>query len=275
MLVLQAPLLAGLFLLLYNENVMTATEAQAGMLLWMLVIAVTWLGTSNAVREIVKERPITRREANVGLSMTAYYLSKTIVLGIITSLQVLVLGVLSLSKQTFPATDQQGVAIHASGVLFPSQFGEILFALVLAGLAAMAVGLLASALIKSSDQAMLILPMLLVAHVVVSSPRDEPPPGPLEYGSWLSSASWGMAAVASTIDLNQLRALAAPSTQPADDVPLEEAETPSVWNNWEHDPARWALDVGMLVVITTAASGATWVTLQRSAGGKPVLDRQA
>lgn len=279
MLLLQAPILAGLFLLMNPENVMTADQTEAGMLLWMLVIAVTWLGTSNAVREIVKERPITRRESNVGLSMTAYYLSKSLVLGCITILQVVVLAVLALIPQEFPVAKGPGgpwLDPDGGGAVVSSQFNEIVFALVLAGLAAMAVGLLASALMRSSDQAMLLLPLLLVAHVVVSAPNEEPPPVPLNYAAWASSASWGTAAVASTVDLNCLRSGPDADCDPAGTEALPDGQQQRAsWETWKHEPGTWLLNVGMLLLITAAASGATWMVLRRGASGKPVLDRQA
>ena len=41
-------------------------------MLLVLVLGVTWLGMSNAVREIAREMPIFRRERAAGLSIVAY-----------------------------------------------------------------------------------------------------------------------------------------------------------------------------------------------------------
>jgi len=45
------------------------------------------MGAAASVRELVKERPIYRRERAIGLSIGAYLTSKILVLGIITGLQ--------------------------------------------------------------------------------------------------------------------------------------------------------------------------------------------
>jgi hypothetical protein len=239
-----------------------AESAEATMLVWLLVIAVTWVGTSNSIREIVKERPITRREANVGLSMTAYYLSKTIVLGAVTILQVLVLASIALVSQVFPAVGPNG---EIEGVTGSAQLVELAMVLVVAGLAAMAVGLAASAFLKSSDQAMLVLPLLLVAHVVVSAPLNRQPMAALQVASWLSSAKWGTSAAASTVGLNELK-------QPP---PGEVVEDIYVDPSWEHELGVWLISMTAMILITVIASGATWAVLRRSMSGKPLLDRQA
>jgi ABC-type multidrug transport system ATPase subunit/pSer/pThr/pTyr-binding forkhead associated (FHA) protein len=275
LLLLQAPLFAGLFLLLFGENVMTTTKgSEATMLLWLLVIAVTWLGTSNAIREIVKERPITRREANVGLSMTAYYLSKTIVLGLITTIQVVILAVIALAPQVLPPSDPSGtIAVAESGSVLTSQSVELIVGLVVVGLAAVAVGLALSALMRSSDQAMLVLPLVLVAHVVVSAPLVRPSSDPLSIVAMASSASWGTAATASTVGLNDLRVPCTTGLEQYDEsyAPADDTQRAS----WEHGADVWLTDMAALIAIAAAASALTWVVLRRTGTGKPMLDRQA
>ena len=45
----------------------------------LLALGATWLGTSNAIREIVKELPVYERERAIGLSASAYVASKALV----------------------------------------------------------------------------------------------------------------------------------------------------------------------------------------------------
>ncbi|HEX9505731.1 MAG TPA: ATP-binding cassette domain-containing protein, partial [Acidimicrobiia bacterium] len=52
----------------------------AALVLWVVGMGATWLGASNAAREIVKELPIFRRERAAGLSLSAYIASKAVVL---------------------------------------------------------------------------------------------------------------------------------------------------------------------------------------------------
>jgi len=87
-LALQAPIFGLLISLMYQMDVLQPSEALNGsVLIWLVVLGATWLGTSNAIREIVKELPIYRRERAIGLSAGAYVTSKVVVLGAITALQ--------------------------------------------------------------------------------------------------------------------------------------------------------------------------------------------
>ncbi|CAM5743081.1 ABC transporter ATP-binding protein/permease [Streptomyces hirsutus] len=64
--------------------------------LLILAAGAVLTGAANAVRELVKERPIHRRERAVGLSRSAYLMSKIIVLGTVTVLQAVVLTLVAL-----------------------------------------------------------------------------------------------------------------------------------------------------------------------------------
>jgi deoxyxylulose-5-phosphate synthase len=55
--------------------------------LLVIVLGITWLGVSNAIREIPKELPIYRRERAAGLSISAYLASKVTVLGVVSAAQ--------------------------------------------------------------------------------------------------------------------------------------------------------------------------------------------
>jgi len=82
LLLLQAPVLGLLMLLALPTGQLAPPAdgairlaAKGGLVLLILVLGVTWLGASNAAREIVKELPIFRRERAVGLSISAYLAS--------------------------------------------------------------------------------------------------------------------------------------------------------------------------------------------------------
>ena len=78
----QAPVFGLLFALRIGPGrISTSHGAEATMLLWLLVIGATWLGTANAIREIVKEQAVFRRERAMGLSVLAYVGSKVLLLG--------------------------------------------------------------------------------------------------------------------------------------------------------------------------------------------------
>ena len=155
LLTLQAPLFGVLFLLLIGADKLTTNSGtQATMLLWLVIVGATWLGTSNAIREIVKESAIYQRERTVGLSVVSYIASKVAVLAPITIIQTLVLVAIALVPQHPPPHDPTGLlAMPKHGTVFGSMLAEIAVAVALAGLAGVALGLLISALVKTSDSA--------------------------------------------------------------------------------------------------------------------------
>lgn len=178
--------------------------SQATMVLAVLVVGVTALGLSNAIREIVKELPIYRRERAVGLAPSAYVASKAVVLGLLTALQSAILVLIAIRTQG----EGWGAAF------FESDFGplsagevELVIGMVLAGVGAMALGLLISAGARTVDRAATLLPMLLVAELLLSGAFkpviDEA--GGREL-SWFASANWGFSTGAATVDLNTLQA---------------------------------------------------------------------
>lgn len=57
----------------------------------------SFIGSTNSVRELVKERAIYERERAAGLSRSAYLVSKITVLGLITGLQGMVLCAISFA----------------------------------------------------------------------------------------------------------------------------------------------------------------------------------
>jgi hypothetical protein len=90
----------------------------------VLVLCACFMGMANSVREIVKERPIYRRERTIGLSRTAYLGSKVIVLTGITTLQCVVFTLIGLLGRT-----------PKEAVLLGSPLLECLVAVIVAALA--------------------------------------------------------------------------------------------------------------------------------------------
>jgi hypothetical protein len=85
-LVAQAPFITLLILLISPSGALAgrASPGDASTVLLSVVLGATFLGQSNAIREICKELPIYVRERAVGLSVVSYVASKAVVLGTIT-----------------------------------------------------------------------------------------------------------------------------------------------------------------------------------------------
>ncbi|MFA7097242.1 MAG: FHA domain-containing protein [Gammaproteobacteria bacterium] len=143
-LLLQAPII-GLFIYLVFKS---SESFQA--LYFVLVVAAIWLGCSNSAREIVSEQTIFKREQKASLSLDAYLWSKICVLSMLCMLQCLILSLFTLLT----------VSINIS-------FGLLFIALSLTSIAALTMGLLLSAVVKTGETAMAIVPVALIPQVIL------------------------------------------------------------------------------------------------------------
>ena len=204
-LILQAPILGVIMMasLPPNELIPLAEGeltrfSQALAVLLVLVVGVTGLGLAGSVREIVKEAAVYRRERSVGLSISAYVMSKAVVVGAIVTVQCTILVLIAVANQG----SGWGSAFLPSGHL------EFVIGFGLAGLAGMSLGLFISAVSKNVDRAVSLLPLLLVIQLVLSGAFKNVNETPvMREASYLASGYWGYSAGASTIGLDELQAL--------------------------------------------------------------------
>ncbi|MFJ9243383.1 FHA domain-containing protein [Streptomyces sp. NPDC101776] len=194
--------------------------------LLILCVGGVLTGAANAVRELVKERAIYRRERAVGLSRSAYLLSKVVVLGAITVAQAVVLTLVGLF----------GVDLNAprgKGVLMPPLI-EITVAVALLAFTAMMLGLLVSAMVRKEEVTMPLLVLLAIVQVVFCGAllKLHGVPG-IEQLSWLVPSRWALGGMAGTIGLARI-------------VPGELTADPM----FRHSAGVWLLNMGMLVVLS-------------------------
>ncbi|WP_435770924.1 FHA domain-containing protein [Nocardioides sp. SYSU DS0651] len=167
------------------ENFATGEASQR---LIVLIVAACLMGTALAIRELVGERPIFRREYAVGLSPGVYFTSKVLVLGTAAFVQGLV--VTFLATVGLPGAD--------------GDLGTVRVAVAIAALAftMVVVGLALSALVTSTEQTMPALVGLVMLQLVLSGALFEIAGRPvLEQVAWLSPSRWAYAASASAMDL--------------------------------------------------------------------------
>ncbi|MFD3994559.1 FHA domain-containing protein [Streptomyces sp. NPDC058548] len=215
--------------------------------LLILCVGGVLTGAANAVRELVKERTIYRRERAVGLSRSAYLASKVVVLGVITVVQAVVLTLVALI----------GVPLNVpggKGVLMPPLV-EITLAVALLSFTAMMLGLLVSALVRKEEVTMPLLVLLAIVQVVfcgaLLTVRGTPV---LEQLAWLVPSRWAFAAMGATVDIGTV----SPSDKTAD--PL-----------MDHTAAAWLFDMGMMVVLCLVIGLAVARLLRRH---EPVVMRR-
>jgi hypothetical protein len=154
LLVAQAPLIAGLIglSLLYGPSDVAYTKPK-NTILFLLALVAVWFGCSNAVRELVKERPIYLRERMVNLRIVPYLASKAAVLGAIALAQCVLF-----------------LVILDAWFGIPGRFVLLLAAMALASLVGILLGLALSALTATADRAMTLLPILLIPQVLFTVP---------------------------------------------------------------------------------------------------------
>ncbi|MEV6947973.1 FHA domain-containing protein [Streptomyces sp. NPDC051172] len=202
------------------------TQATAMNALLILCVGGVLTGAANAVRELVKERTIYRRERAVGLSRSAYLMSKVVVLGTITVLQAVVLTLVALLGVDLNAPGGQGV-------LMPPLV-EITVAVALLAFTAMTLGLLVSALVRKEEVTMPLLVLLAIVQVVFCGAllKLHGVPG-LEQLSWLVPSRWALGAMAGAVGLARI-------------VPGDLTGDPL----FKHSAGVWLLNVAMLVVLS-------------------------
>jgi ABC transport system ATP-binding/permease protein len=255
LLLLQGPLVGLILLGTTKEGGLAQSgvvNSRAALVLVNLVLAVTFIGLTNAVREIVKELPIYRRERAVGLSLSAYLTSKALVLGAFTVLQAVVL--------TLIATARQG-GLNDPVSALGSARAELVISMVLTALAAMATGLLISSVVSSADKATLMLPLVLLLSVLLASPNLEVATKPVaKQLAQLTTAKWGFAASGSVVGFYTLIARpdceVGPTGETAESSALKEVQRqmnltiPRCDSAVRHRAATWYLDLGALGALT-------------------------
>ncbi|KIF73852.1 ABC transporter ATPase [Streptomyces sp. 150FB] len=199
----------------------------AAMIMMILVVGMCFAGSANSVRELIKERVIYERERAVGLSRSAYLMSKVIVLGVITAFQGVIIAAIGFSVHDLPA----------DGVV-TSPAVELCVAIIGIGLTSMMLGLVISSLVKTAEKTMPLLVMFAIVQLVFTGALFQifGKPG-LEQFAWLMPSRWAMAAAGATLDLSHLMAPWDPQN-PTDLDPL-----------WEHTGGQWTMDMIVLIAI--------------------------
>jgi ABC-type multidrug transport system ATPase subunit len=134
-------------------------------LLFLLVVIVTWFGCNNAAKEIVKEEAIYGRERAVNLRILPYLASKFVLLSAVTAAQALLLmlilyGALHVLARYVPGSS---VPPPEHMLAYPQQLGV----LVLLGMTGVALGLLLSACVSTPDRANTLLPYVLIPQMIL------------------------------------------------------------------------------------------------------------
>ena len=152
----QAPIVAVLLTFVSNEDLYTSYDDTKA-ILFSLGCASIWLGLMNSVQEICKEKVILQKEHMSDLKLSTYLLSKFIVQGLLAFIQA------TLMVFIF----QKIVGSSSHSILIDS-YWDIQLICFLSILSAAALGLCISAIVKNSNIAMSIIPLILVPQLLFS-----------------------------------------------------------------------------------------------------------
>ncbi|MDT4954698.1 MAG: transport system ATP-binding/permease protein [Acidobacteriota bacterium] len=127
---------------------------------FMLALVAIWFGASISAREIIRERAVYNRERMVNLGLLPYVGSKLLVLTLIVGVQcVLLFGTMK--------------ALHYAGWmnLPPDSVSDSvaqLLTMILTGMVGIALGLFVSAIVKTSEMATSLVPLILIPQILFS-----------------------------------------------------------------------------------------------------------
>ncbi|MDT4966536.1 MAG: transport system ATP-binding/permease protein [Acidobacteriota bacterium] len=127
---------------------------------FMLALVAIWFGASISAREVIRERAVYNRERMVNLGLLPYIGSKLLVLSLIVGVQcTLLFGTLK--------------ALHYGGLmnLPPDSLADSLaqlLTMILTGMVGIALGLLVSAVVKTSEMATSLVPLILIPQILFS-----------------------------------------------------------------------------------------------------------
>ncbi len=146
---------------------------------FVVALVAVWFGTSIAAREIIRERAVYNRERMVNLGLLPYVGSKLFVLSLIVGLQcILLFGVLRM--------------FHVAGMLHlpGDNFGlPQLLVIILTGIVGISLGLLVSAMVRTSEMATSLVPLLLIPQIIFGGLVGVPK-GTAKYVGAVMPATW-------------------------------------------------------------------------------------
>ena len=234
----QVPLIALGIALLFKADVLRGEidTNNAALLLFLVVTSMIWLGAIDAAREIIKERPLMERERAIGVRLSAYLGSKSIVLFGLVAIQAVLLGAVTFGLRP----------LYES----PPTYLALFVVLAVTGFVAVAMGLLISSLVSSEDQAasfipLALIPQLLFGGAIVAVAEMS---GAMQQLSKLVFSRWSFADIGAAIDMGGR-------------IRDSTAEIPSRYPPEFFELPLWR-GIGILVIFLFAFLAITYATLQ-------------
>lgn len=191
LLFLQAPIIAWLVSLVSTDKLYRNYDDTKA-ILFALACASIWLGLLNSIQEICREKVILQKEYMANLKISAYLSSKFLVQAMLAFIQsTLVVGIFQL----FSGAAETSLLVNG--------FWDIQIVSFMTILASAALGLFISAVVKNSNSAMAIVPLILVPQLLFSGMLFELK-GITKFISNFIICRWSVEGLGSSVDLNNL-----------------------------------------------------------------------
>nr|WP_221462670.1 FHA domain-containing protein [Streptomyces olivoverticillatus] len=204
----------------------------AGTIMLILSVGACFAGAANSVRELIKERVIYERERAVGLSRSAYLMSKVIVLGVITAVQGVLITAIGFSVRKLP---EHGVVIKN----LPA--AELCLVIIALGFTSMMIGLVISSLVKTAEKTMPLLVMFAIVQVVFTGIMFKIYDSPgVEQVAWLMPSRWAIGAAGASLNLSHIMA------------PMDKNNPNNLDPLWSHTAGQWSIDMVVLLLLGAA-----------------------
>lgn len=236
---LLQPVVIGILLKLVSNDEVFSVYEDTQTMLFSLSCASIWIGLFNSIQEICKERSILKREYMGNLRLPIYTFSKFLIQFVLAAAQAFLLTlVFAVSQGEYP-----------KGIWLDPYIFEILLTVLFTILAAMSIGLLISAVVKTGDKAMTLAPFVLIVQLLFSGilfKLEET----AKYIAYLTVSKWSVESMGSILDLNSL------TLRMQKEIPNLEHEAQDIYEHTgAHVLVHWGILMGMtlaLLFLTTA-----------------------
>ena len=158
-----------------------------------MICGCIWTGLFNSIQSICRERAIIKREHRTGLHISSYVLAHMLFEFVQCVAEALLLTIVFDIFREFPS----------SGVLFEWTAFEFFISFTLIIFCADALGILVSCIVKTENAAMTVMPFVLIVQLVMSGMMFALPKN-AEPIKELTISKWGLCAVCSSADLNEI-----------------------------------------------------------------------
>lgn len=166
---------------------------------FVLVCAAIWCGLFNSIQVVVKERENIKRDYVSGaLRIECYVISRSVLQLLLCFVQSLIL-VIAIPGVSW----QHGNPLPRNGLIFPEPLIDFFISLFLVMYASDVMGMLISSIVKKQELASQLAPYILIVQLLFSGVLFKME-GAAEIISALMISRWGMEALGSISDLNDL-----------------------------------------------------------------------